>query len=77
MQTAISLAAYKASKDGRGPIEIEKEDIEKVVNMSRKFKDYMERITEHDEDGRAAMRFDRPATGTQAAKNAQYSLTRQ
>ena len=80
MQTAISLAAYKASKEARdkgGLIEVEKEDIEKVVNVSRKFKDYMERITKHDEDGRAAMRYDRPATETQAAKEARNSMTRQ
>ena len=35
MQTAISLAAYKASEEGRDKealIEVEKEDVKKVVN---------------------------------------------
>ncbi|KAL8687493.1 MAG: hypothetical protein Q9218_006349 [Villophora microphyllina] len=61
LQTAISLANYKAVKDGQTKdiIEVEEEHFKSVVAMSGKFKTYMEKIYNKDETGRARGRFER------------------
>lgn len=61
LQTAISLASYKAVKDGKAKdvIEIEEDHFKAVVAMSSKFKTYMERITNKDESQRARARQER------------------
>ncbi|KAL8734032.1 MAG: hypothetical protein Q9166_001793 [cf. Caloplaca sp. 2 TL-2023] len=61
LQTAISLASYKAQKDGltKDVVEVEEDHFKSVVAMSGKFKDYMERIYNKDEAQRARGRFER------------------
>ena len=73
LQTAISLATYKAQKDGKnrdGVIVVKTEHFQKVVDMSRKFKDYLQAITKKDEEARAAARNDRPNVGYLSASEA-------
>ncbi|KAL8792172.1 MAG: hypothetical protein Q9195_005268 [Heterodermia aff. obscurata] len=62
LQTAISLANYKAVKEGStsNVVEIEEEHFRSVVDMSRKFKLYMTSITGKDEFERAGARLERP-----------------
>ena len=61
LQTAISLANYKAVKDGRpaNMVEIEEEHFKSVVDMSKKFKTYMSSITGKEEGERARARQER------------------
>lgn len=62
LQTAISLATYKAFKEGEGPdktIEVEEEHFRSVVTMSRKFKSYMKSISGKEEEDRAKARMER------------------
>lgn len=61
LQTAISLASYKALKEGHHTdlIEIEEEHFKTVVDMSRKFKKYMSSITGKEEGERARARLER------------------
>ena len=61
LQTAISLANYKAVKDGQvaNIVEIEEEHFKSVVDMSKKFKTYMNSITGKEEDARASARMER------------------
>lgn len=61
LQTAISLASYKAVKDGQAAniVEIEEEHFKTVVNMSKKFKTYINSITSKEEGERARARQER------------------
>ena len=61
LQTAISLASYKALKDGQttNVVYIEMEHFVSVVEMSRKFKAYMSSITGKEEGERARARLER------------------
>ena len=61
LQTAISLASYKAVKGGQAAdmIEIEEEHFKSVVDMSKKFKTYMSSITGKEEGERARARQER------------------
>ena len=62
LQSAISLASYKALKEGRSAtetVEVEKEQFKSVVTMSQKFKNYMNSISGKEEDERAKARFER------------------
>ena len=63
MQTALSLATYKAHIEGKnrdGVIVVKPEHFMQVVDMSRKFKKYLDLITKKDEKARAAARYERP-----------------
>ena len=65
LQTAISLASYKASKESgetSNVVDVEEEHFKSVVQMSRKFKDYMNGITGKEEGERAKARYDRNDT---------------
>lgn len=61
LQTAISLANYKAVKEGKATnlIVIDEAHFKSVVDMSKKFKVYMNSITGRDEAERAQGRFER------------------
>ena len=61
LQTAISLANYKAVKDGESTdtVEIQVDHFKSVVAMSKKFKEYMNSISGKEEDARAKARQDR------------------
>ena len=61
LQTAISLANYKAVKDGQvaNIVEIEEDHFKSVVDMSKKFKTYINSITGKKEDDRARARIER------------------
>ncbi|KAL9606931.1 MAG: hypothetical protein Q9167_008104 [Letrouitia subvulpina] len=63
LQTAISLASYKALEAGQSPddpVEVEEDHFRKAVSMSRKFRVYMKSITGLGEDARAKARSERP-----------------
>ena len=67
LQTAISLARYRAHREGKEAgelIEVEEDHFRRVVDMSRKFKDHLQAITKKDEEARAAARMDRPYAQT-------------
>ena len=63
LQTAITLATYKTSKDPRKKkgdvIEVEEEHFKSVVRMSQSFRNYMGSITGLPEVERAKRTFDR------------------
>ena len=61
LQTAISLANYKAVMDGQAAniVVIQEEHFVSVVNMSKKFKVYMNSITGREEGERARARVER------------------
>ena len=62
LQTAISLATYKALQDRKGVdqmIDVEVDHFKSVVRMSKKFKVYVNSITRKGESERARARFDR------------------
>ena len=63
LQTAITLATYKTSKDPRKKegdvIEVEEEHFKSVVRMSQSFRNYMDSITGLHEDERAKRAWDR------------------
>lgn len=69
LQTAISLASYKAFQEGKSskdPVKVEQEHFRSVVSMSRKFKEYMRGISGMEEDERAKARKDRTNPGERA-----------
>ena len=63
LQTAISLAGYKAVEAGvnapDATIDVQEEHFKSVVRMSKSFKDYMDSIDGQDEGRRAKMNFNR------------------
>ena len=61
LQTAISLANYKAVKEGQSTniVEIQEDHFKSVVAMSKKFKSYMKSISGKEEGERARARLDR------------------
>ena len=62
LQTAISLASYKALQVGKSTdesVEVEEEHFQSVVSMSRKFKEYVRDITGKEEYERAKARLER------------------
>lgn len=62
LQTAISLASYKAPKEGKpldSVIEVEEDHFRSVVQMSKKFKKYLTDVSNKDEKERARQRYDR------------------
>ena len=66
LQTAISLATYKAVQLGQSSndvVEVEEDHFRSVVSMSQKFKQHIGSITGQDEDQRARARMDRPIPG--------------
>ena len=65
LQTAISLASYKAWKESGGTsnvVDVEEEHFKSVVQTSRKFKVYMNGITGKEESERAMARHERNDT---------------
>ena len=61
LQTAICLAGYKATKNGRAdqPICVTPDDFESVVHLSSAFRGYMQSIQNKDEISRARANLDR------------------
>ena len=61
LQTAICLAGYKATKDGKPnePICVTPDDFESVVHLSSAFRGYMQSIQNKDEMARARANLDR------------------
>ncbi|KAI9684979.1 MAG: hypothetical protein M1820_010859, partial [Bogoriella megaspora] len=63
LQTAISLARYKASQDANDinddVIDVDVEHFKNVVRMSKSFRGYMDSISSLTEDERAKMAWDR------------------
>ena len=62
LQTAITLAVYRATKSGKpvgSVVEVEEDHFKNVVQISKNFKEYMRSITGKDEESRAQARHDR------------------
>ena len=71
LQTAISLATYKALRESKGSeevVDVEEEHFRSVVSMSRKFRTYMKDISGLEEDERARSRMERVNPGKAARR---------
>lgn len=60
-QTAVALAEYEAEKDEEGKILLKDDHLKSIVEMSRDFKNYLDKLHRGDEGKRAEREYSRLA----------------